>query len=218
LIKSEDVALYLAENPGFFEEHSELLTRISVPSPHGWHAIPLSERQVSTLRDKNKALESKLAELIQFGEENDGIGEKMHRLAIALLSARALPALLATLNYNLREDFAIPHVALRIWRDGAAAHAEGTPEFQPVSEELRAYAASLAEPYCGASGNVEAASWFGEASPHVRSVAMMALRDGDCFGMLVLGSEDNSRFHPEMGTLYLKRLCELAGAALARFL
>jgi uncharacterized protein YigA (DUF484 family) len=35
--------------------------------------------------------------------------------------------------------------------------------------------------------------------------------------MLVLGSEDVLRFYPEMGTLYLKRLGELASAALLRF-
>jgi len=49
-------------------------------------------------------------------------------------------------------------------------------------------------------------------------VALMPLRDEVCFGMLALGSEDVMRFYPEMGTLYLKRLGELAGASLARFL
>ena len=205
------------ENPGFFEQYSEMLSGISVPSPHGGGAIPLSDRQVSALRDKNKALESKLAELIRFGEENDAIGEKMHRLALALLVARELPALLSALHYNLREDFAVPHAALRVWRAGDAQGAEGSAEFLPVSDELRRYAAALIQPYCGASGNLEADGWFGEASPHVRSVALMPLRDGECFGMLALGSEDNVRFHPEMGTLYLKRLGELAGASLARF-
>ena len=52
----------------------------------------------------------------------------------------------------------------------------------------------------------------------MRSVAHMALRDKDCFGMLALGSEDVLRFFPEMGTLYLKRLGGLASAALLRFL
>lgn len=195
-----------------------MLSRISVPSPHGGRAIPLSDRQVTAFRDKNKALESKLAELITFGEENDAIGEKMHRLALALLAARELPALFSVLYYNLREDFAIPHLALRVWRAGNALLAEGRAEFLPVSDEFRQYAAALAQPYCGASGNVEAAGWFGETAPQVRSVAHIPLRDRECFGMLELGSEDHARFHPEMGTLYLMRLGELAGASIARFL
>lgn len=218
MIKAEDVARYLKENPGFFEEYSEMLSGISIPSPHGGRAIPLSDRQVTALRDKNKALESKLADLITFGEENDAKGEKMHRLALALLAARELPALFSVLYYNLREDFAIPHVALRVWRAGNAGLAEACAEFLPVSDELRQYAAALTQPYCGASGNVEAAGWLGEAAPHVRSVAHIPLRDRECLGMLELGSEDNARFHPEMGTLYLMRLGELAGASIARFL
>jgi uncharacterized protein YigA (DUF484 family) len=36
--------------------------------------------------------------------------------------------------------------------------------------------------------------------------------------MLALGSEDVLRFYPEMGTLYLKRMGDLASAALLRFL
>ena len=89
-LKADDVARWLRENPVFFEDHAELLTEIEVPNPHGGQAIPLSDRQVVSLREKSKALEAKLAELIQFGEENDVISEKVHRLAVAMLSARTL--------------------------------------------------------------------------------------------------------------------------------
>ena len=44
----------------------------------------------------------------------------------------------------------------------------------------------------------------------------MPLRDqGVCFGLLALGSAESERFYPEMGTLYLGRIAELAAAALA---
>ena len=81
---SDDVAQYLRLNPGFFTEHAELLENIQVPHPHGGRAIPLSDRQVLALREKNRTLETKLAELIQFGEENDAISEKVHRVACDL--------------------------------------------------------------------------------------------------------------------------------------
>lgn len=218
-MKAEDVARYLTENPDFFDQYSEMLSQISVSNPHGGRAIPLSDRQVLTLREKTRVLEAKLAELIQFGEENDAIGDKMHRLALALLGSRELSALLSALYYNLREDFAVPHVALRVWRGHDTAHrALSVPEFRTVTGELIRYATALAQPYCGASANAEVAGWFGEAASHIRSVALMPLKDQECFGMLALGSEDVIRFYPEMGTLYLKRLGELAGASLARFL
>lgn len=212
MMNADDVAQYLRDNPGFFDEYAALLAEISVPSPHGGRAIALSDRQVLTLRDKNKALEAKLAELIEFGEENVAIGEKMHRLCLALVSAASLPSQIGALQFNLREDFAVPHVGLRFWR----GQGDG-PEYGAVSDVLRDYADKLEHPYCGPIGDEEAAGWFGEAGPHIRSIAMMPLRDADCFGLLVLASEDPARFYPEMGTLYLKRLGELASAALSRF-
>jgi uncharacterized protein YigA (DUF484 family) len=214
-LRADDVARYLQENPVFFEQYADLLSQIYIPHPHGGRAIPLAERQVIALRDRARALETRLAELLEVGEENDAIGEKMHRLCLAMLPVTDLTSLLSSLYYNLREDFAVPHSALRVWRAGVSLD---LPELRGVSEDMKRYAAGLAQPFCGPSGNPEAVAWFGEAASHVRSVACMPLRDeSECFGMLVLGSEDVTRFYPEMGTLYLKRLGELASASLRRF-
>ncbi len=211
-MKADDVARYLRENPDFFEQYADMLSEIYIPHPHGGRAIPISDRQVLSLREKNKAFESRLAELLQIGEENDAISEKMHRLCLALMPAPDLQGLLSALYYHLREDFSVPHAALRTWR-GSGDEAE----FLPASDELKQYAAAMAQPFCGPSGNPEVAAWFGEGAARVRSVAQMPLRDSECFGMLALGSEDVLRFYPEMGTLYLKRLGDYVSAALLRF-
>jgi uncharacterized protein YigA (DUF484 family) len=129
--------------------------------------------------------------------------------------------MLDALVYNLREDLAIPHVALRLW----AGNGDGRQEFEPVSTELKQMAAALPEPYCGPANHPEAASWLGEAAPHLRSMALVALHEqhvagsqGEATGLLVLASEDPARFYAEMGTVYLRRLGELTSASLARFL
>jgi uncharacterized protein YigA (DUF484 family) len=213
-VKPEDVAQFLQENPAFFDEHAELLAEIQVQHPHGTHAISLSDRQVISLREKNRALETKLSELIRFGEENDAVSEKVHRLSVAMLSAAGLATLLSTIYFNLREDFAVPHAALRVWL-GAADH----PEFAPVSDAVEVFATELDHPYCGPNSGFEAVAWLGEAAPHVRSVSFMPLRDkGETFGLLMLASEDPQRFYPEMGTVYLSRIGDLVSAALMRFI
>jgi len=38
------------------------------------------------------------------------------------------------------------------------------------------------------------------------------------FGLLAMASEDEQRFYPEMGTLYVKRIGELVSAALLRYI
>ncbi len=83
LISAEQVAGYLRDNPTFFEDYAPILAEIQLPHPHGGRAISISERQILTLREKNKIVEAKLTELIQYGEENDKLSEKIHHLAVA---------------------------------------------------------------------------------------------------------------------------------------
>ena len=216
-MKSEEIARYLQDNPQFFEEHADLVSRIVIPHPHGGRTISITERQMLSLRDKNKLLEGKMDELLQFGEENDSISEKMHRLAVAMIAASTFQAVLHILNFHLRDDFAIPHVALRLWN--RPENIDELPEFANVSEELQVFAETLGQPYCGSTSGFETSSWFGDAASHLRSQALIAMRNGGgTIGMIALGSEEAQRFYVGMGTLYLERLGEMASAALARVL
>jgi uncharacterized protein YigA (DUF484 family) len=205
----EDVATFLRTHPKFFDQHPELLESIQVPHPYGGRAIPLAERQAIALREKLKTVEGKLAELLQFGEENDAISEKVHRLSSALVAARDFPALVRSLYFHLREDFAVPHVALRIWGKSVPADFE---EAAPVTEAQRSHAEAIGGPQCGPAQGNPFVPWFGEAAEHIRSIALIPLGEPAVFGVLALGSEDPQRFYPEMGTLYLKRIAELCAA------
>jgi uncharacterized protein YigA (DUF484 family) len=209
-MNADDIALFLRGNPKFFDQHPELLEKIHVPHPHGGRAIPLSERQTLALREKVKALEARLGELVRFGEENDAISEKVHRLAVSLTGARDLAALVHSLHLHLREDFAVPHVALRIW--GRTLPPE-LAAARRVDEAQQHAAATMGGPQCGPAGGNPFAAWFGEAAQHVRSMALVPLGEAAVFGMLALGSEDAQRFFPDMGTLYLRRIGELCAAA-----
>jgi len=205
----DDVAGFLRKHPQFFDQHPELLETIHVPHPYGGRAIPLAERQTVALREKARVLEGKLTELLQFGEENDALSEKVHRLAVALAGAPDFPALVHALYFHLREDFAVPHVALRIWGKSVPVD---FAEAKAVGDAERQKAAALGAPQCGPAAGNSFVAWFGEASEHVRSVALVPLGQTAVFGLLALGSEDVRRFYPEMGTLYLRRIGELCAA------
>ena len=212
MMTAEEVAQFFKTHPQFFDQHPELLESIYVPHPYGGRAIPLSERQLLALRDKARALEGKLGELIKFGEDNDAIGEKVHRLAVGLLGTKDFAGAAQALQFHLREDFSVPHVALRLW--GRALPA-GAPEGEPVDDALRQSVEAMGAPQCGAAAGSPFLPWFGAAAEHVRSLALVPLGQTRGFGLLALGSEDAQRFYAEMGTLYLRRIGELAAAALA---
>jgi uncharacterized protein YigA (DUF484 family) len=209
---AKDVAQFLKANPQFFDQHPQLLESIYVPHPHGGRAIPLTERQIVSLRDKVKLLEAKLGELVRFGEDNDAIAEKVHRLSLALMGARDFAATAHALYFHLREDFAVPHVALRVW---GRTLPDGTLEGSPVDAALRDKAETMGAPLCGPAAGNPFLPWFSEAEEHIRSVALVPLGQTRTLGLLALGSEDPQRFFAEMGTLYLRRIGELTAGALA---
>ena len=211
-LQPEWVADYLTRHPNFFNDFPALLADIHVPHPHGTHAVSMGERQLISIRDKVRLLENKLAELIQFGEENDGISEKLHALTLALLAAANPEAVVAALNLHLRDGFAVPHYAVRVWN----LPADDQSITQPVAQPVQNAVTSMSFPVCGALAVPEAREWFGEIAPHLRSFAAIPLNHHGSLGLLVLASEEPNRFYASMGTLYLTRLGQVLAAALHR--
>jgi uncharacterized protein len=242
-LNEREIADYLLANPQFFERHAELLANVKLLSPHGNRAVSLQERQMDMLRDKNKQIERRLAELLRYGHENDGIAARFTRWTARVLAERDPHALPTTVTRGLLEVFDVPLAALRLW-DVADTYAMA--DFSRyVGEEVRIFANSLATPYCGANTGFEAAQWLAAgAAAEVRSVAigadeneetasngggpasiaLVALRDpqrdegANAFGLLVMGSPDLRRFHEGMGTDFLSQIGSLASSALSRLL
>lgn len=213
----DDVAHYLMENPGFFEEYHELLAHLVVPHPHGGRTISITERQILTLREKSRQLESKLVELVRYGEENDAISEKVHSLALAMAATNQADVIFGVIRNHLLEDFQVPHVVMRFW---GGDNATDSLAFSGVEESMRVCATDLKYPYCGPSAGLEAADWFGEAATHIQSLALIPLRrrlgDSEAMGLLALGSEAPERFYAEMGIVFLERIGELIVANVLR--
>lgn len=215
-LDAKEVANYLKSHPEFFNHYADLLAQVHIPDPHDGRAISITERQLGALRDRNKQLENKLTELIRYGEENDAISEKVHRMAVALIAAADFTTVVRVLYSHLGGAFAVPHVALRLWGISEVEGKAEQAEFSPADEATKAFASQLKHPYCGPSVNLEALSWLGVG---VRSLALVPLRrDRETIGLLALGSEEAHRFYPEMGTLFLTRFGGIATAALLRTL
>jgi len=217
-ITENDIANYLANTPGFFERHAELMASIQLQSPHGGRAVSLQERQMEMLRDKIRGLESKIIEMIRHGQDNVALADKLHRWTRAMMLTTSASDLADTLVSQLQHEFLIPQAALRIW-DTAAAFAD-LPCSHAVSQDMRSFASSLPVPYCGVNSGFEAVQWLGEPAS-VMSVAMIPLRrshEDSAFGLLILGSPDPTRYSADMGTEFLARVGELASAALQRLL
>lgn len=218
-ITEDDIANYLANTPDFFTRHAELLSTVQLSSPHGQRAVSLQERQAEMLREKIKLLEQRVMDMLRNGNDNVILSNKILRWAGSLLlggDVRQLPQQIAR---DIEQQFAVPQVGLRLW-DVAASFAN-EPFAQGVSNDLKLFAASLAEPFCGLNTGFESVNWL-ETPESISSLALIPLRLGastsgnPVFGLLVLASSDAQRFTSGMGTDFLARIGELASAALSR--
>jgi len=218
-ITEDDIANYLANTPDFFERHAQLLSEVQLTSPHGNRAVSLQERQAEMLREKIKVLEHRVMDMVRHGNENMLIADRLQRWTHELFRVQAPRELPQRIVSGIISQFMVPQVAIKVWdvdaRYGGEAFAEG------VSDDARTFATSLTQPYCGVNSGFEAVQWLDDPSTAM-SLALVPLRaaaatgTAPAFGMLVLASPDPQRFSSGMGTDFLERIAELAGAALSR--
>ena len=215
-ITEADIANYLANTPGFFERHAELMASIQLTSPHGQRAVSLQERQMEMLREKIKAHEQQIMEMVRHGRENVAIADRLYRFTRTLLLAATPGGLPVELVQSIRKEFIVPQAAVRLW--GLDAAFDSLPFTMGVSDDTRTFADSLASPYCGLNSGFDAVAWLDEPAT-VMSTALIPLRGAQgTIGLLVLGSPDPTRYSMDMGTEFLARIGDLGSAALSRLL
>lgn len=213
-LDADTVAQYLAAHPEFFQDHAALLAQVKLSSPLGGRTVSLQDRQMEVMRDKHRALEMRLAELMRIAQDNDALAGKFHTWTRELLRARNDVDLPYALINGLQTIFSVPHVSLRLW--GVAEDFAHTWYAQDVGENVKILASSLTTPYCGVNRDFEAVRWL-ETADDVQSLTMLPLRHADTpetFGLLILGSPDPARFTSSMATDLLIRIGETASAAL----
>jgi uncharacterized protein YigA (DUF484 family) len=211
-----EVASYLRKHPDFLNEFPDLALALVLPREQG-QAASLASYQLDVLRDKNRELNRRLHELIEIAHENQLLMVRVHTLTLALMRASTLPETLNAVVAALTEDFNTNLVRIVLFRaDGDLPAAEwlivepeGARAMPVFSEFLK-----RAEPLCGRLQQDKLDSLFGTRVGEVASAVLLPV---DGVGMLAVGSEDANRFHPGMGTVFLKLIAEAVASAVARF-
>ncbi len=211
-----EVASYLRRHPDFLNEFPDLALALVLPREQG-QAASLASYQLDVLRDKNRELARRLHELIEIAHENQLLMVRVHTLTLALMRAASLPETLNAVVAALTEDFNTDLVRIVLFRTGGDLPAaewlltepEG-PRAMPVLAEFL----KRAEPLCGRLQQDKLDALFGTRVDEVASAVLLPV---DGVGMLAVGSQDANRFHPGMGTVFLKLIAEAVASAVARF-
>jgi uncharacterized protein YigA (DUF484 family) len=217
--EEETIARYLQQNADFFERHQPLLARLRLPHARTGATISLVERQVEVLREKQSALEQKLAEFVRVARANDALADKVHRFTRRVVRAPTREAVLAQVEASLREDFDAFHCTLLLIGTPSATEAAGSPFVRTLAADdpaLKSFETLFAtgKPRCGQTRDSQRELLFGSDAESIGSVALVPLGDKGSLGLLALGSTDRDRFHPGMSTEFLARMAELVADAL----
>jgi uncharacterized protein YigA (DUF484 family) len=170
------------------------------------------------LRDKNRELNRRLAELFANAQDNERLTVRTHQLGLALMRADSAANTWRAMVACLREDFAGDRVQALLFApvDGLDVGEDWLQVIPSTDARMAPFRDFLAtgEPLCGRLNPDKLAVLFGGASPEAASVALLPLAG---HGLLAIGSRDANRFFPGMGTLFLRLMGESLVAALARF-
>lgn len=214
-LRAEQVEAFLKRHPKFLLERETLLDTLDLPHPCG-PAVSLLLRQIHSLRDKNRRLQHQLNDMVEIARDNDGLNRRVHQLMLALMDARHVEDAVASLEWILHDCFQADFVALRILQNDEGLGIPGLHVTQKSPEmELFGSVLMSRDPQVGRLNEAEATLLFGNRAQDLKSSATIPLSHARLRGMLVIGSCEESRFHPGMGYMFLTQIGEIVAARFA---
>ena len=213
---AHEVAAWLRRHPGFLKQFPDLALSLVVPRDDG-RTASLASYQLEVLRDKNRELSRRLAELSANALDNERLAVRTHQLTLSLMRQASYADSLRAMAASLAEDFQGDLVRIVAFHpvDGV-----GDVDWLQVIAQDDARLAGFrdilgtGEPVCGRLHPDKNALLYGPRVDEVQSSALLSLPG---VGLVAVGSRDPNRFFPGMGTLFLRMMGEALAAGLQRF-
>ncbi len=212
---AHEVAAWLRRHPGFLKQFPDLALTLVVPRDDGPTAS-LASYQLEVLRDKNRELSRRLADLAANAQVNERLAVRTHQLTLALMRQHSAADSVRAMAASLQEDFQgdlvsivllqpLPGLEQAPWLQVLAADDARLAPFRDCLKD--------GEPICGRLQPEKQALLYGERVDEVQSTALLPLPG---LGLIAVGSRDPNRFYPGMGTLFLRMMGEALAVALQR--
>lgn len=206
-MSESDVIRFLKRNPGFFEEHPNLLKNLHLKHDSG-EAISLIERQNHILRKENSELIDRLNTFIQVAQRNDKLFLNLQALILNLLACRSLNEICQTLGTELPDRFDVDDVQVILTH---RLTTDGDLWLYSDADTLQSHFPAVindARNECGEFNETTRQFLFSDSG--IQSVAVGAItKDGCGVGVIALGSHDPRHFRSGTDTLFLGHLSEV---------
>lgn len=210
-----DVAGFLRRHPDFLSGYPDLALTLALPRQQG-ASTSLASYQLEVLRDKTRALSRRLQELMAIAQDNEQLMVRVHAFTLSLMRAGTLADTLSRVVATLTEDFhtdlvrlCLHHPVANFQADWLKIAARSDAGMRPFDEFFAA-----GEPLCGRLNPDKLNFLFGQHGDKVKSAVLLPVAEQ---GLLAIGSHDPNRFHPGMGTIFLKLISEAVLVAMSRY-
>lgn len=201
---------YLKANPNYLFDNPEVLADLNLAHDCG-SATSLMEFQADHLRKSNRVLNKKIKVLFRNACENEIINEKMINMCMALALSRTFDDVIQCLEQQLMDDFKVDYIKLYLYDiNGCKLDVAGQIDFnQDGLSEFEQYYNKRNHCYCGRLKKKQLNFLFTENANEIKSSALIPFQNNNIKGMVALGSCDENRFHPGIGTSFLEQLSQL---------
>ena len=207
-ISAQDVADYLAEHPDFFTDYPDLVAELALPHQQKG-TVSLVEMQTEQLRAQLHQQRQELASLIRNADNNEQLFQVYAQLLQSLYNCTTLESVEDALHQCFKGELAFANVTVDLFVK--------SPDFANFQHhQLIDKRFKNSDFFFGRLGQAETKQIFNDAS--VSSCALMLLGEGEKLGILAVGSDSPTHFHPDMDTLFLLQLKRLLEQVLRRIL
>lgn len=202
----EDVIAWLQANPNFFLTQPELLSVLHLPEDESAPAGATSLAQFQARRNQSelKKLQDQLKSLITVAAENERLMHRLHAMTLSLMTIEPLVDFFQALSQQLNQEFGAVAISLH-FRDIPKA-LEGMASIHNYDANRLSWFDEMPQPQqaqCGRFTKSKLQALFKDQATTIRSAAVVSL---DSYGLLAIGSDDQSKYQPQMGTLFLELL------------
>lgn len=206
---AKEVALWLAENPDFFQGREDLLCQMQLDH-HCGDAESLLTYQLQRLRHSLAQQEARYQELLANARDNERRLRRIERLLVNLLETETSEELVTVLEERLKEDFQLPY--LRLW---SYTNLKSLPRADEARQQQQQALLEQQQARCLALKK-ETSDVLGLKGLGAKSAAICLLSHTRPLGLMVLAHPDPQHFRHHQDTLFVEYLGSILSRLLAK--
>ena len=203
----QDILSWFKAHPRKWQEMPELRALIENPDPVSKAGGPtsLADFQLRRLRQENSKLQAQLQSLVAVAQTNEQLMRRLHRMILGWSSTPSITEFVMQCRDQLGEEFGADAIYLHLDSIPNSLSAfDGIVECDHAALDWLVRG-DTKHAQCGRFTQSKLATLFPGTDLEIESAAVIALEPD---GWLAIGSMDESKFQPDMGTLFLELLAE----------